>query len=162
MEKNDVVKALLNAGGKSVKNLTIKSVTVAQQENYVRLGLSLDKPVAGMVSEDGVTYTKGETKVIFVSLYSITSILKDNDDAAFAANHLVSHPDAMNVILSRAKIDIIQEDVAAGQDYKNPWSDSANSVIFEHDTVINHVIDIYLSDFALKQLDNLANRLLGF
>lgn len=163
MEKKEVIAQLLKNGSKMVKDLQVKNVTVAPQENYVRLGLTLNNPVEGMVTKDnGVTYEKGETKVIFVSLFSITSLLKDNDDAAFAANHLTQHPEAMNVILSRAKIDIIQEPVIAGQEYKNPWSDNAEAIVFDHDTIINHVIELTLSDFAIRKLDCLANALLGF
>ena len=120
MEKKEIIAELLKNGGKSVKDLKVKNVTVTRCENYVRLGITLDKPVAGMVTKDNVTYEEGETNVIFVSLYSITSLLKDDDNAAFAANHLTQHPEAMSVILSRAKIDIIQEPVTAGQEYKNP------------------------------------------
>ena len=99
---------------------------------------------------------------IFVSLFSIISLLKDNDDAAFAANHLTQHPEAMNVVLSRAKIDIIQEPVVAGQEYKNPWSDNTEATVFDHDTIINHIVELKLSDFAVRKLDSLANALLGF
>ena len=163
MEKKEVIAQLLKNGSKMVKDLHIKNVTVAPQENYVRLGLTLNNPVEGMVTKDnGVTYEEGETNVIFVSLYSITSLLKDNDDAAFAANHLTQHPEAMNVILSRAKIDIIQEPVVAGQEYKNPWSDNTEATVFNHDTIINHVVELKLSDFAVRKLDSLANALLGF
>ena len=163
MEKKEIIAELLKNGGVSVKDLKVKNVTVTRCENYVRLGITLDRPVKGMVTKDnGVTYEKGETKVIFVSLFSIISLLKDNDDAAFAANHLTQHPEAMNVILSRAKIDIIQEPVVAGQEYKNPWSDNAEATVFDHDTIINHVVDLTLSDFAIRKLDSLANALLGF
>ena len=89
--------------------------------------------------------------------------MKDNDDAAFAANHLVEHPEAINVILSRDTIDILQEPVSAGQEYKNPWSNNVTeATVFEHDTIINHLIDIKLSDFAIKKLDVLADKMLGF
>ena len=163
MEKKDVIATLLKKGGKSVKNLQVKNVTVVPQEKYVRVGLTLNESVEGMVTTDnGATYEKGETKVIFVSLFSIVSILKDNDDAAFAANHLIQHPEAMSVVLSRAKIDIIQEPVVAGEEYKNPWSDSTEATVFDHDTIINHIVDITLSDFAVRKLDTLANNLLGF
>ena len=100
MEKKEIIAELLKNGGVSVKDLKVKNVTVTRCENYVRLGITLDRPVKGMVTKDnGVTYEEGETNVIFVSLYSITSLLKDDDDAAFAANHLVEHPDAMSIVL---------------------------------------------------------------
>lgn len=162
MEKKDVIAQLLKEGSKSVKNLKIRNVTVTPQENYVRLGLTLDQEVDGYRSDNGVDYKLAKTNVIFVSLFSITSLLKDNDDAAFAVNHLVQHPDAMSVVLSRAVIDIIQEPVVAGEEYKNPWSDSAEATVFDHDTIINHVINVQLSDFAIRKIDKLADNLLGF
>ena len=161
MEKKEIISQLIKSGAELVKDLKVKNVTVTPLENYVRVALTLDKEVKGMVSEDGVNYTEGETKVIFVSLYSITSLLKDNDDAAFAVNHMVKHPDSMSVVLSRATIDIIQEKVSAGQEYKNPWSESAEATVFDHDTIINHITEIKLSDFAVRKIDRLADSLLG-
>lgn len=162
MEKKEVIAELLKNGGKSVKDLKVKNVTVTRCENYVRLGITLDKPVTGMVTKDnGVTYEEGETNIIFVSLYSITSLLKDDDNAAFAANHLVEHPDSMSIVLSRATLDIIQETVEAGAEYKNPWSNNAEATVFDHKTIITHVIDVTLSDFAIRKLDRLADSLLG-
>lgn len=162
MEKKEIIAELLKNGGKSVKDLKVKNVTVTHCENYVRLGITIDKPVMGMVTKDnGVTYEEGETNIIFVSLYSITSLLKDNDDAAFAANHLVEHPEAMSIVLSRASLNIIQETVEAGTEYKNPWSTNAEATVFDHKTIITHVTDITLSDFAVRKLDRLADSLLG-
>lgn len=162
MERKEIIAELLKNGGKSVKDLKVKNVTVTRCENYVRLGITLDKPVTGMVTKDnGVTYEEGETNVIFVSLYSITSLLKDDDNAAFAANHLVEHPDSMSIVLSRATLNIIQETVEAGTEYKNPWSDNAEATVFDHKTIITHVIEVNLSDFAIRKLDRLADSLLG-
>lgn len=162
MEKKEVIAELLKNGGMMVKDLKVKNVTVAPQENYVRLGITLDKPVKGMITKDnGVTFEEGETNVIFVSLYSVTSLLKDDDDAAFAANHLVSHPDSMSIVLSRATINIIQEIVEEGTEYRNPWSTNAEATVFDHKTIITHIVDIKLSDFAIRKLDRLADSLLG-
>ena len=162
MDKKEIVTELLKNGATSIKDIKVKNVTVTRCENYVRLGITTDKPVRGMVTKDnGVTYEEGEVNVIFVSLYSITSLLKDDDDAAFAANHLVEHPDAMSIILSRAKINIIQETVEQGDEYKNPWSTNAEATVFDHKTIITHVVDITLSDFAIRKLDKLADNLLG-
>ena len=162
MEKKEVIANLLKNGGKVVKDITVKNVTVTVLENYTRLGLTIDQEVDGyIVGEDGVTYEKGKVKVIFVSLFAIASLLKEDDNAAFAANHLVNNPEAMNIILSRAKINIIQEPVTAGQEYRNPWSDNGEATVFDHDTIINHVTDITLSDFAIRKLDRLADGMLG-
>lgn len=162
MEKKEVIAELLKNGGEQVKDLKVKNVTVTNCENYTRLGITLDKEVKGMVTKDnGVTYEEGETKVIFVSLYSVISLLKDDDDAAFAANHLVEHPDAMSIVLSRASLNIIQETVEAGTEYKNPLSTNAEATVFDHKTIITHVIDVKLSEFAIRKLDRLADSLLG-
>jgi len=163
MEKKEIINGLLKNGAKAVNGLKVKNVTVTVLENYTRLGLTLDKPVEGYVAKEDGTFEKGETNVIFVSAFAVASVLKDNDDCAFAANHLVEHPEAMNVILSRAQIDIIQEPVTAGQEYRNPWSNNSdNATVFDHDTIINHLTGIKLSDFSIRKLDTLADKMLGF
>lgn len=162
MEKKEIIDSIVKNGGIVVKNLGVKNVTITPQESYVRVALTLDRAVKGMVSKDGVTYEEGETNVIFISAFSIASILKENDDASFAVNHILQHPEALSVILSRAKINIIQQHVVAGEEYTNPWSSNAdNKTVFQHDTIINHLTDIELSEFSVRKLDKLADGMLG-
>jgi len=162
MEQKEIIAQLMKEGAKKVNDVTIKNVTVTVMDEYTRLGLTLNKEVDGYKAEEDGTYTPVKVKVIFVSAFSIASLLKDNDDAAFAANHLVKHPDAMAMILSRANVTIVQQSVKEGEEYTNPFSENAEPVTFDHDVIINYVTDIKLSDFGLKRLDRLADKMLGF
>lgn len=162
MKNDEIIAQLIKEGAKEVKNVTIKNVTVTPMNEYVRLGLTLDKEVDGYKAEDDGTYTPSKVKVIFVSAFTIAALLKEDDDAAFAANHLLKHPDALAMIMSRAQINILQQSVKAGEEYKNPFSDNADATAFDHDVIINHITDIKLSDFGMKRLDRLADMMLGF
>ena len=162
MKNEEIIAQLVKNGAKDIKNVTIKNVTVTPMNEYVRLGLTLDKEVDGYKAEDDGTYTPSKVKVIFVSAFTIAALLKEDDDAAFAANHLLKHPDALAMIMSRAQINILQQYVKANEEYKNPWSDNADVTVFDHDTIINHIIGIKLSDFGVKRLDRLADMMLGF
>ena len=163
MERKDIIAQLLKEGAKQVKDVIIKNVTVSPQEEWVRLGLTLDKEVDGYRANAKGDYEEAKVNVIFVSAFSVASILRDDENAAFAVNHLLKHPDALGMILSRAKITIIQESVAAKTEYKNPFaSDDSDTKLFDHDAVINHVASITLGDFGLKRLDKLADMMMGF
>ena len=164
MEVKEVVKALLEGGAKKISDVKVTNVTVKALNTYVRVALTLDKKVEGYVlNESDGTYSAGEVKVIFVSLYSLLSMLKQSEEAAFAANHVANHPESIGLILSGAKIDLIQQPVVAGEEYKNPWSDrsDAEATVFEHDTIINHVVSIEVSKFGEKALDKLMDKMLG-
>lgn len=163
MERKNVIAQLLKEGATQVKDVRIKNVTVTPMEEYVRLGLTLDQDVDGYRANDAGDYEPAKVNVIFVSAFTIAALLKDDDNAAFAANHLIKHPDALGMILSRAKITIIQEKVATGQEYHNPFaSDDAESTTFDHDTIINHIASLELGEFGLKRLDRLADMMMGF
>ena len=43
------------------------------------------------------------------------------------------------------------------------WSDRADAeaTVFEHDTIINHVVSIEVSKFGEKALDKLMDKMLG-
>ena len=161
MERKEIVANLIKNGATMVKDITVKNVTVTPMEQYVRLGLTLDQEVDGFIAKEDGTYEKGKVKVIFVSAFSVASILKEEDDAAFAANHLLQHPESMCVILSRAKINIVQQDVAENEEYVNPWSENSESTTFDHEVIINHLADVKLSDFAIRRLDKLADAMMG-
>ena len=162
MEAKEVIAQLIKRGAKEVKDVTIKNVTVTPMDEYVRLGLTINKEVDGYKAEEDGTYTPSKVNVIFVSAFAIASQLKDNDDAAFAANHLIKHPDSFALVLSRAHVNIVQESVKAGEEYRNPFSDNAEVTTFDHDVIINHVYDIKLSKFGVDRLEFLANKMMGF
>lgn len=162
MEAKDVIAQLIKNGAKEIKGVVVKNVTVTPMDEYIRLGLTLNKEVDGYRVNDNDEYEEAKTKIVFVSAFTIAALLKESDDAAFAANHLVKHPDALAMIMSRATITIVQERVKAETEYKNPFaSETAETTVFDHDTIINHVTEIKLSDFGLKRLDRLADLMLG-
>ena len=142
-----------------VKNLVVRNINVTECETYNRVAITLDKPVKAMVAQEDGSYVEGESNIIFVGNYSIVGALRENEDVAFAGNHLIKHPQALNVVLSGAKIDIIQESVAEGQEYKNPFSNNAPTVV-QHNSFYNHVFNIRLSAFGLKMLDKLAEKMM--
>lgn len=164
METKNVVAELIKNGATMVKDIKIKNVTVTEEEEYCRLGLTINKEVDGYrANVETGSYEPSKTNIVFTSTYAMGAVLKDNDDAAFAANELIDNPKGFQVILSRANITIVQEPVTAGQVYKNPFSSNdSEGRVFDHDTIINHIVDIKLSDFGIKYLDNLAMRMLGF
>jgi len=143
-----------------VKDVVVRNINVTELENYNRVSITLDKPVKGMIAQEDGSYVEGETNVIFVGNYSIVAALRENPDVAFCGNHLIMHPQALNVILSGAKINVIQEAVTAGQMYTNPFSTNATPTPVQHDSYYNHVYDIRLSTFGLKMLDKLAEKML--
>ena len=161
MEKKNVVEQLLKQGSQLVKNLTVKNVTVTPKENYIRLCLTLDKPVKGYVSDDDGNYTLGETKFIYVSLFSVAAVLRDNDDASFAVNNIIKKPSFVEVLLNGARVDIIQQPVKAGEEYINPWSENGTAQVFDHDTLINNVVNIKFTQRSIGLLGNLAASMLG-
>ena len=160
METKKVIDALLKAGAKRINGLKVRNVTISREESYTRVGLSTDTEIDGFLSDENGVYTPGKTTLVFVSSYSIASQFKDNDDTAFAANHIVEHPEALQVLLSRATFDVIQEKIKAGDSWKNPWSDSGDERSYDHDTIINHVVNIRLSAMGNKMLEALAMKLL--
>ena len=66
----EAVSTLLKNGAKRVEGVVINNITITPLEDYTRVALTLDKPVAGYVQGEDGTYTRGETNVIFVSLFS--------------------------------------------------------------------------------------------
>lgn len=143
-----------------VKDLVVRNINVTECETYDRVAITLDKPVKAMVAQEDGSYVEGESNIIFVGNYSIVGALKENEDVAFAGNHLIKHPKALNVVLSGAKINIIQEAVTTGQEYTNPFSNNNTTTVVQHDSFYNHAFNIRLSAFGLKMLDKLAEKML--
>lgn len=157
-----VVAELLAKGCNKIAGLRVRSSIVTPKDNYVMVSLSLERGIPGYVSDADGVFTKGETATVFASSYSIASVLKDSDETAWAANQLIQNPKGLEVILAGSKIDIVQEEVAADEIYKNPFasSDSEGSAL-GHDTIINHVVKIEICPKAKQMLNMLAMNMMG-
>lgn len=163
MERKQIIENLVKNGATQVKDITVKNVTVKQMDEYTRLGLTLDKPVKGYRQNPETNdWEETDVNVIFISAYSVASMLKEIPSAAFAANKLLANPEALCVVLSRAKIGVISESVASGQEYTNPWSERTdNTTVFDHDTIIHHIASLEVSDFGKDMLKQLALNMMG-
>ena len=157
----DAVSTLLKQGAKRVENIVINNVNVVPTDEYVRVALTLDKPVAGYVKNDNEVFERGETNVIFVSLFSITSLLKESDEVAFAVNEIIANPKSLQVILSRAKVTVLQEDVVAGQVRTNPFTGKEDEKVPDHDTIYNHITDVKFAKMGEVALEKMLNKMLG-
>lgn len=159
----EVVRTLLKNGAKRIDNAVVKTVSISRQENYDRVALTLAKPVTGYIlNENSGEYEKSDdVRTIFVSSFSIGAILADNEDTAFAKRYLIERPRLLELCLSYAKVDIIQEAVEANTDYVNQFSSSAEGHTIDHDTIINHIIAIELGKRGLKFLEKLENKIIN-
>lgn len=155
-----VIARMLKAGAKEVKGLTVKNVHIAVQPEYVRVSLTLDKPVDGYVMDEDGEYQLSKTNVIFVSHMSLATVLRNNPKLAFLGNKIMEMPQAMEVLLSYAKIDIVQEHVSQDDEYSSPWSGKLQGVV-AHDSVYNHVTNITLSDDNMELILPLKMKYLG-
>lgn len=178
MDSKKVISELVsNVANNVVKDVTIRNINTTEMTNYSRVAITLDKPVKGYIAnvyfgkeagKDGVpadanvtdAYVIGDVNVIFVSNFSLIATLREIPDVAFAGNSLLESPKRIGVILSGATINIVQEAVAEGQEYKNPFSDNATPTVVKHDSYYNHVFDIRLGAFGKQMVFELAKHIM--
>lgn len=178
MDSKKVISELTaNAANNVVKDVVIRNINTTEMTNYSRVAITLDKFVKGFVvnpyfgkesGKDNVpadanvsdAYVVGLTNVIFVSNFSLIATLRDIPDVAFAGNALLESPKRIGVIMSGATINIVQEAVTEGQEYKNPFSDNAATTVVKHDSYYNHVYDIRLSAFGKQMVFELAKHIM--
>ncbi len=157
-----VVAELLARGCNKISGLRVRSSIITPKDNYVMVSLSLERGIPGYISDTDGVFAKGETATVFASSYSIASVLKDSDETAWAANQLIQNPKGLEVILAGSKIDIVQEEVAADEIYKNPFASSdSEGAALGHDTIINHIVKIEICPKAKQMLNMLAMNMMG-
>lgn len=158
---NEAVASLRKAGAKEYKDVRVMNVTVTEKDSWTRIALTLDKEVDGFVSDDNGDYTKGTTRVVFLSLYSVAAVLKNNDDTLAIGSYVVNHPTALQILLSGAKIDILQQEVAANATYLNHFTGEEVEHQSDHDSIFTHIVAIALSDKGSRAVEKIEDKLLG-
>lgn len=161
----NVIRKLIASGCKRIGKIRIKNVNVTDKDNYVMVSLTTANPIRGYVSDDnGISYKIGMTNTIFTSLWAITGAMKEDENLGWMSNALQENPEALNLILNGATIDIIQQEIPAGIEFTNPFStrNDANTQVYDHDIIINHIIKFTLGKTGQKMADRMADKLMGF
>ena len=161
MERSEIIKTLLTNGSEKVNNLKIKNVTITELEKYVRVSFTTDKKVKRYVDDSTGNFVEGESNIVVTSLFAVIATLRDNEKLSFAANHILTHPHSLELLLNQGYIDVILEPVAAGTEYKNPWSEKGDITLFTHDTIIAHVVNLVPGPMAKFGADAIAMDMLG-
>lgn len=154
-----IVKGIIATGGKKIPGIRVKNANFTEKDNYTMVSFTLANKVRGYVrDEETGTYKEGMTNVIFTSLFAICGALKEDDEKAWIANHLLNHPTSLPLLFAGSTIDIVQSEIPAGVTYRNPFSTRENveGVTYDHDTIINNLIRVRFG----KMGEIAANRLM--
>lgn len=160
-----IVKQRIKAGAKTYTRVVV-NCNVTEFETWCRLSLTLDKPIIGYQAiEDKVTgeitYKKGITKVIFVSLFGVNAALKENKEARFAANEILSNHEIISPIIINSTVKILSEEVPDGIEYVAPFAENPEPTTFDGDRIINNVYNIALDNTGKSSLMLLKMKKLG-
>jgi hypothetical protein len=159
MEK-EIKDALKAKGCTEICGLTVKNVHVEEMDTYVRVSLSLDKPIPAYLADESGTYNLSESKVVFETIFNFVSLFREHDDLAVLGNYIIENPKALEVLLSRAKISIMQQTVTAGEVVENPWNPE-KTTSFDHDTILNYVSDCKLGSYSTPLVSKIIDKMLG-
>ena len=152
-----IIKGIIAAGGKKLPGIRVKNA------NFTMVSFTLANKVRGYVrDEETGVYKEGMTNVIFTSLFAICGALKEDDEKAWIANHLLNHPTALPLLFAGSTIDIVQTEVAAGVTYRNPFStrDNVEGVSYDHETIINNVIKVRFGKMGEIAASRLMDKML--
>lgn len=174
MDTKKVVAELLKNGAKKFENIKVKNVNVKAFDNYCRLSLTCDKSIPFLRTKDDGTQETIESNVIITTTYAIGALLRNDEDASAVLSDLMEvkvttvndvevAKSKLSVILSGATIDIVQEDVATGTEYHNPFSSDTESKsdALDHDIKVNHIINLELSERNKRRVAAMADKILG-
>lgn len=158
-----IVKGIIAADGKKIPGIRVKNANFTEKDNYTMVSFTLANKVRGYVrDEETGTYKEGMTNVIFTSLFAICGALKEDDEKAWIANHLLNHPTALPLLFAGSTIDIIQSEIPAGVTYRNPFSTRENveGVTYDHDTIINNLIRVRFGKMGEIAASRLMDKML--
>lgn len=143
--------------------LKVRNVTVdTNEDGYSFVNFATDRPIKSNVAKDGV-WQIGEIKVVRVSIFAVTAVLKEDEVTAILANDIVRQPKIAEKLLSGATITVLQRIVGAGEEYVNPFTTNSEvaPVVYDHQWFANYTTHIELGAFGKKVIDNLANAMVA-
>ena len=146
------------------KTLKVRNVIVnLDNEDAARITLVVDRDIRGNIVDAEGNYKVGTTKNVFVSAFAVAAVLKENENTAMLANYVVRNPKVAENILSGAIINVLQQPIKSGEEYKNPFStrnsDDVAPYVREWDWFANYITSIKLGIMGNKVIDKLIDRI---
>ena len=117
--------------------------------------------VDGYVRDGEGEYKLDKTHNVFVSVFAISGILKEDEDTAMLANYVIRNPRVCETLLSGALISIVQMPVKANEEYVNPFTTRTDSepYVRDHDWIASHIIKLQLGAMGNKVVDKILDRI---
>lgn len=156
----EIKKELVKNHGKPIKRI-VKNVNYEILDTYTRVSFTLRENVKGFHANEDGEFVLGGTNIIFSSIYAIAAMLKEDDELAWLGNEVITNPKLLNLLCSSATIEIIQQKVAEGEEYVNPFASNPEPITFDHDTIINHIVGITLSKVGEKVLEKYMDKIMS-
>ena len=152
--REDIIKELIASGNaKRLNNLTVKNVVATEFDTHALLTFVVKEFVIGdtrdanEVDAFGQPVVKlGKTHNVQTSSYAVAGVMKDSAKLAIFATNVVDTPQVANMLFAGAKIDVIMQFVAAGEEYANPFASNPEPVVFERDKMIHHIVKLELGE----------------
>lgn len=150
-----IVKELKRGANSKRYTRKVTNVLVSEKDTYTRVTFVVDKAVRAFDADGEETISKN----VFASSISISGVLKQDEELSWLAAAVANGTLPMNLIFNGATIEIVQEYVAEGTSYANPFSQREPEVV-DHDMFINHIVDIKLGKTGSRFADRYADKLL--
>lgn len=152
--REDIIKELIASGkAKRLNNLTVKNVVATEFDTHTLLTFVVKEFVIGdtrdanEVDAFGQPVVKlGKTHNVQTSSYAVAGVMKDSAKLAIFATDVVDTPQVANMLFAGAKIDVVMQFVAAGEEYVNPFASNPEPVVFERDKMIHHIVALNLGE----------------
>lgn len=152
-DRDEVIKELLTSGvAKRVNNLTVRNVVATVYDTHALLTFVVKENVIGDIRSAetdafGQPIMKlGMTHNVQTSSYAVAGVMKDSPKMAIFAADVVNNPNLANMLFAGAKIDVVMQLVAAGEEYINPFASNAEPTTFERDKMIHHIVRLELGE----------------
>lgn len=152
--REDIIRELIASGNaKRVNNLTVRNVVAHEYDTHTLLTFVVKENVIGDtrdandVDAYGMPVVKlGLTHNVQTSSFAVSGIMKDSPKLAIFAADVVDNPQMANMLFAGARIDVLMQFVAAGEEYTNPFATNAQPTVFERDKMIHHVVALSMGE----------------
>lgn len=152
-DRDEIIKELISSGtAKRINGLTVRNVVAKEFDTHALLTFVVKEYVIGDVRTEETdafgqpVVALGKTHNVQTSSYAVAGVMKDSPKMAVFAADVISNPNVANMLFAGAKIDVIMQFVAAGEEYVNPFASNAEPTTFERDKMIHHVVRLELGE----------------
>lgn len=145
-----------------IKKIVVNDLTTSKKGyDFYPVTITLEKPIPCYLPDDNGNYELKESTLVYTSVDILSAVMREDKSLAGIVNSISKSPSVIELLLTDADVEILQQDIPANTKFVNPFSTVRDVSEYTHAIKSNSIINIKLSNEGQDNVRSIKSAILA-